>query len=149
MARKPRAPHKPWSGVPVNPLIMLPEPPTRKIPGGRRILWVDFTRCTCGGTYAAFRSGATFADASLRLRQAAKAAGDDGGGFRSRRPVLTQLRAIKLEAWFLEHWPCGGLGLELVEDPPAVRECPELLAALEADWPTPPELVPEDDDPPF
>ena len=98
-------------GCSVNPLIRMPAPPHTRIAGIRRT-WVDESSCICGARYLDFRAGNTFSDAALALRQLAKSQGDDGGGYRSIRPVLTMLRAMKLDAWFLEHYGCVTLLFE-------------------------------------
>ena len=85
-------------GSVVNPLVTAP-----RSPGS----WVDEDRCDCGAAYADHRGSYGFHEAAQRLRAMAKAAGDEGGGFRSRGAVLWVLRTLKLESWYLEHWPCG------------------------------------------
>lgn len=69
--------------------------------------WVDDHTCSCGCNYATFRAGYTFHDAVYVLRNRAKGEGDEGGGFRSRRPVLWVLRVLKLGLWFQVHEGCG------------------------------------------
>jgi hypothetical protein len=54
--------------------------------------------------------------AADQLRDAAKAAGDEGGGFRSRRAVLWWLRCLKLRDWYLSHAGCGSPMPEMSED---------------------------------
>lgn len=89
----------PWKGMAVNPRRDAPDPSGP---------WVDETRClVCGALYSAHRGSYGFQEAAQRIRQGAKAEGDAGGGYRSRRPVLWALRCLKLEDWYLEHWPCG------------------------------------------
>jgi len=85
--------------VSVNPLFAEPSPPGP---------WVSGERCLgCGEDYGDFRGPLDFAAAADVLRQAAKTAGDDGGGYRSRGPVLWVMRVFKLDAWFLQHMECG------------------------------------------
>lgn len=97
---RPKLRQYPWRGAVVNPDC--PAPPS---PGP----WVDETRCAvCGALYQAHRGTYDGHEAARRLRAAAKAAGDDGGGFRSRRAVLWWLRVLKLEDWFTAHLLCGG-----------------------------------------
>lgn len=88
--------------------------------------WVNETACQCGALYVDFRAYPSFADAADRLRKAAQAAGDDGGGYRSRRPVLWVMRCIKLDAWFQEHYACGGHYPVEVEKPYEVTAADEL-----------------------
>lgn len=57
--------------------------------------------------------GYDFQTAANRLRVAAKADGDEGGGYRSRRAVLYWLHVLKLESFYLEHMMCGQLHHEL------------------------------------
>lgn len=69
--------------------------------------WVDEHRCEgCGERYDEYVAGITFDAAAHRLRQAAKAAGDEGGGYRSRGPVLWVMRCMKLEDWYMRHFGC-------------------------------------------
>jgi hypothetical protein len=89
----------PWRGAAVNP-----DRPAPSAPGP----WVDETRCAvCGASYRAHRGSYSGDEAARQLRAAAKAAGDDGGGYRSRRAVLWWLRCLKLEDWYLSHLFCG------------------------------------------
>ncbi len=84
--------------MPVNPTIRAPRMPAHIADG----------RCLgCDGTYADFRSGVSFADAAMILRSAAKAEGDAGGGFRTRRAVLWVMRAAKLRGFVAAHYGCG------------------------------------------
>ena len=84
-------------------MVVTPARDAPKSPGP----WVDETRCyACGGEYKRFRGSKGFADAADDLRRAAKAAGDEGGGFRSRGAVLWWMRVNKLDEWYLKHWPC-------------------------------------------
>lgn len=93
-------------------LIKLPDPP--RAPG--LPLWVDESECICGARYRDFRGSGDFATAARELRQQNIGAGDPGGGFRSRRPVLTQMRADKLNEWFQEHYYCGELVREVAAE---------------------------------
>lgn len=87
------------TGLTVNPYTGKP-----KAPGP----WVDEHACVvCGASYSRHRAFPDFATGAQRLRLAAKAEGDTGGGFRSRRSVLWQMRIAKLEDWFLNHHHCG------------------------------------------
>lgn len=86
------------TGAVVNPLLCAPSPPGD---------WVDEEQCVCGATYNAYRSGVEFWEGAHRLRQAAKAGGDEGGGFRTEGSVKWVLRVIKLERWYMEHYACG------------------------------------------
>lgn len=103
----------------VNPWIAMPKPPCVRR-SYRRKEWVTETSCVCGATYAAFKPGVTFEQGALALRQLAKAEGDEGGGFRSVRPVLTMMRALKLQLWFEEHYGCCPFE-EGEEDPALAR----------------------------
>lgn len=70
--------------------------------------WVDEHECrVCGARYETFRGPESFHSAARLIRYRAKAEGDDGGGYRSRGPVLWVMRAAKLAAWFEAHYPCG------------------------------------------
>lgn len=89
----------PWRGAVVNPDCPAPSSPGQ---------WVDERRCAvCGARYVDHRGSYDGQEAARRLRDAAKAAGDDSGGFRSRRAVLWWLRVLKLEDWYLAHLLCG------------------------------------------
>lgn len=68
---------------------------------------VDYERCeTCGERYEDFNAGVTWDDGVELLRRAAQAQGDDGGGFRSRGPVLWAMRAVKMSRWLWRHRLC-------------------------------------------
>lgn len=85
-------------------LVVNPYTGTPKAPGP----WVNESTCVvCGASYAAHRAFPGFGEGARRLRQAAKADGDEGGGFRSRRSVLWQMRVAKLEDWYMNHHHCG------------------------------------------
>ena len=93
------APARRPTGAVVNPDMPAPDPPGP---------WVDESACyVCCESYVDYRAGFTFEDAADLLRQVAKGAGDQGGGYRSRGPVLWTLRTMKLTAWYLEHADCG------------------------------------------
>tara|TARA_Y100000310_G_C20462492_1_gene706034 strand:- start:560 stop:856 length:297 start_codon:yes stop_codon:yes gene_type:complete len=67
--------------------------------------WVDEQRCeACGEEYSSFRCGVSWDDGVDAVRQANIR---NGGGYRSRGPVLWAMRVIKLDAWYLRHFPCG------------------------------------------
>jgi hypothetical protein len=84
--------------VPANPRAPEPDPPGP---------WVDADTCTaCAEDYTRWVAGITFDDGVQALRQAAKADGDLGGGYRSRGPVLWRMRILKLEAWYERHLEC-------------------------------------------
>ena len=68
--------------------------------------WVDARRCDCGEDYKTFRAWPSFEDAAFRIRVANGGFGE-GGGFRSRGPVLWMMRVMKLEAWYLAHQACA------------------------------------------
>lgn len=129
----PRRRAYPWKGSVVNPKAPEPAPPGP---------WVGSDRClVCGARYQAFRSG-SFEEAAHRLRAAAKADGDAGGGFRSRRAVLWWRRVIKLEAWYLEHYMCGadwdrkaGRPVPLEDRTLERRRLPELVELAAGDDP--------------
>jgi hypothetical protein len=87
----------------VNPLINAPRAPGK---------WVDEEKCICGAIYGDHRGDYSFAAAAQRLRHRAKDDGDEGGGYRSRGPVLWQLHVLKLESWYAEHYMCGYLAEE-------------------------------------
>ena len=64
-------------------------------------------RCRCGASYAAFRCGYTFADASAMLR-----VGSDDPELwvnRSRNAILRQLAALKRAMWDSIHGYCDTL----------------------------------------
>lgn len=82
--------------MPVNPKISLPVSPGE---------WVDDSSCECGATYHDFRAGITFAEAADRLR-IAFGGYEEGGGFRSRGPVLYMMRVMKLCLWYIAHADC-------------------------------------------
>lgn len=83
----------------VNPTIL---PPPRPGP------WVDEDRCSgCGELASDVTFGVTFEAGAQAIRAAARADGDDGGGFRSRRAVLWAMRVLRLEAWYWRHQGCG------------------------------------------
>jgi hypothetical protein len=63
--------------------------------------------CVCGAAYARHRGCYSFQMAVDALRDAAQAAGDEGGGYRSRRAVLWWLRVLKLRDWYMTHATCG------------------------------------------
>lgn len=122
-----------WPARPVNPEIREPRSPGP---------WVDDVRClVCGARYERHRAGVDWTDAVQRLRAAARAEGDAGGGFRSRRPVLWTLRTLKLESWYQAHYACGW-GWDVarrapypVEDRAAARARLPAVVELEVDGP--------------
>ncbi len=70
--------------------------------------WVDEKNCdVCGKTYLAHRAPSGNDEALQLVRQANKAAGDDGGGYRSRGPMLWARKILKLEHWYETHMTCG------------------------------------------
>ena len=85
----------------VNPDCRLPSIP-------REMWWLDEEHCLgCGDDYKRWHPHAlSFSEAVHELRAAAKGEGDDGGGFRSRGPVLWRMRCAKMQAWILEHYHC-------------------------------------------
>ena len=86
------------AGAVVNPLLEKPSPPGP---------WVDEHYCyACGDSYSRFRSSADFVAASNDLRNEAKDAGDRGGGYHSRGPILWRMRVIKLFDWYTTHLYC-------------------------------------------
>lgn len=93
-------------------------------------VWVDDDECgVCGERYADFRPGIQWDDAVAMLRASA----DQGGGYRSRGPVLWRMRVLKLSAWYGRHYVCGeyhGMGLP----PEDVHAClhGESCAAMDA-----------------
>jgi len=102
-------------GLVVNPLWSEPRSPGP---------WVDSRYCySCGDSYKDFRGPLDFASAADLIRRTAKAAGDMGGGFRSRRAVLWWMRVGKLDAWYLKHMVCGDYPRdEWMLDPDLVEE---------------------------
>jgi hypothetical protein len=92
--------------VSVNELLPEPRPPGP---------WVDARACTCGASYEDFRAWPSFHDGAQRVRQV----NGEGGGYRSRGPVLWAMRVLKLEAWYLEHLLCG-------QEARPCRSCEEL-----------------------
>lgn len=84
-----------WSGVPVNEDL-----PAPRSPGP----WVDPEQCeACGARYRDFRAGIDWSDGVALVR----GHNGEGGGYRSRGPVLWAMRVLKLDAWYMEHWCCG------------------------------------------
>jgi hypothetical protein len=84
---------------PVNGTILKPTSPG---------WWVTETKCSaCGRTYENHRAGVGNDDALNLVRSAAKADGDEGGGFRSRGPMLWAKRVLKLSHWYETHYQCG------------------------------------------
>lgn len=82
----------------VNPRLELDPPPHDG---------VDFEFCElCQDRYDDWNAGVTWDDGVDLLRRAAQAAGDDGGGFRSRRPVLWAMRVVKMSRWLWRHRLC-------------------------------------------
>lgn len=101
-------------GAIINPQIRLPKSPGE---------WVDEQRCSvCGSTYDSYRSGVSFSEGAQRLRFAARAQGAEGGGWRSPGPVLWAMRVIKMERWFLEHFPCGAIWSQRADYQKALRQ---------------------------
>lgn len=87
-----------FKGRSVNPVIALPKPPGP---------WVDDERCSvCGADYDDHKAGVTFDAATTNLRAAAGGFAE-GGGYRSRGPVLHMMRVMKLADWYQTHAPCG------------------------------------------
>jgi hypothetical protein len=83
----------------VNPTIRAPLSPGE---------WVDEEECyQCGEQYHDFRCYPNFIDCADRLRYAAFSKGDEGGGYRSRGPVLWVMRTEKLQQWYMKHLGCG------------------------------------------
>ena len=86
----------------LNPKIKAPAPPGEHC---------DQEYCYgCGADYESFRCYVSFAEAADLIRHKAKSEGDEGGGWRSRGPVLWVMRVIKLSAWYDQHSGCGGCG---------------------------------------
>lgn len=108
----------PWPGAVVNPDRPAPNPPGE---------WVSAEACSCGATYHKHRGCYSFQMAVDQLRDAAKACGDEGGGFRSRRAVLWWLRCMKLADWYLTHAGCG------VPLPEPSEDCRDYAVALDAE----------------
>ena len=61
----------------------------------------------CGESYEEFRLYFSFAEAADLIRHKAFGEGDEGGGWRSRGPVLWVMRVMKLNAWYDKHSGCG------------------------------------------
>lgn len=61
----------------------------------------------CGSSYAEFRSGLAWADGVACVRRN-NGGWENGGGFRSRGPVLWALRVLKLGLFFAHHSGCDG-----------------------------------------
>ena len=68
--------------------------------------WVDAEKChTCGETISEFKPGVKWEDGVQIVRQQ----NGEGGGFRSRGPVLWAMHVQRLQLWFERHaycWPC-------------------------------------------
>jgi hypothetical protein len=60
----------------------------------------------CDEHYQDFRPGITWDAGVETLRHASVSAGDPGGGFRTRGPVLWAMRALKLALWRERHGWC-------------------------------------------
>lgn len=71
--------------------------------------WVDPRRChVCGDRYGDFRAGSDCGfDQGVAAVRSANGGFEEGGGWRSRGPVLWAMHTCKLNAWYLEHLPCG------------------------------------------
>ena len=76
----------------------------------------------CGDLYRDHRGSYSFIDACARIRHAAARDGDEGGGYRSRGPVLWAMRVLKAEDWLMAHMMCYPDPESIVEwneaDPP-------------------------------
>jgi hypothetical protein len=114
LLRPVKPPRRRSTGRPVNPHVTHSPRPGR---------WVDDERCVCGAVYKAFRGGMSFVEAAHALRARAKAEKDDGGGYRSRGPVLWMMRANKLTQWYAQHAICGQVEEERTRRREAAR-CP-------------------------
>ena len=75
------------------------------------------THCLhCKAKYANFRAHPSWTEAANRIR----ARNGEGGGWRSRGPVLWEMRVMKMEAWLLAHHDCApedDVPSDLTEDP--------------------------------
>ena len=73
------------------------------------------THCTvCNATYADFRAYPSFTEAANRIRARNK---ESGGGWKSKGPILWEMRVMKMEAWLLAHAECG----HVMDDPPGAN----------------------------
>ena len=89
-----------------NATLLMPEAPGP---------WVDEFRCTCGDHIADYRKtrlNVTWMDGVNRLRE--RNSGIEGGGYRSRGPVLRAMNQIKMERWYAQHVNCNTC--EIVRD---------------------------------
>lgn len=101
----------------VNARVPLPKPPGR---------WVDEEKNhVTGEKYEKFRSRCTFADGAEIIRRAAQREGLEGGGFRSRGPVLHGMRVCKLNQWYERAMGDGALWNERANRPYNKRELRE------------------------
>lgn len=79
----------------VNALLKAPDPPGS---------WVNESSCLiCGETYEEFEAGISWNDGVVLVRSV----NEEGGGYRSRGPVLWAMRVQKLQAWYERHTCCG------------------------------------------
>lgn len=60
----------------------------------------------CGAGYSTSHYGITFQQGVDYIRVQAAQWGDEGNGYRSRRPVLWAMHVLKLKAWYQEHSRC-------------------------------------------
>jgi hypothetical protein len=71
--------------------------------------WCNEKECICGGhieDYRSYNSRVTFDEAAARLRQTNRSAGIEGGGYRSRGPILHMMSVMKLERFYDDHAQC-------------------------------------------
>lgn len=109
----------PWPGAQVNVEMPLPESKTRYIRASEHPKRGDELRCMiCGAWYgdhtAGEFAGARWEDGVAAVRHAAQADGDDGGGYRSKGPVLWAMRTLKTHDFNMVHeaYHGGGQGID-------------------------------------
>ena len=84
-----------WGKSSPNPQLRIGPPPFDGI---------DETRCrVCGERIEQWRAGITWEDGTQAIRDAAENQGIEGGGYRTRGPVLYAMHYLKLKAWWDRH----------------------------------------------
>ena len=92
-----------WRGAVVNEFIAEPDRPGP---------WVNQARCLCcGADYRDHRQEIVpySWDDAVQLVRSRNGGSSEGGGYRSRGPVLWALRVLKLADWYAVHAVCGEL----------------------------------------
>jgi len=98
-----RPPPGKWGKRSPNPQLKIGRPPFDGI---------NETRCrVCGERIDQWRAHITWEDGTRLIRQAAENQGIDGGGYRTRGPVLYAMHVLKQQAWWNRHATGGCLDL--------------------------------------